>query len=466
MKRWRGAGLRPEWTFFLRPETLERQHFPVSVDASRTLSLPGLGSAAVRAVAMELEPAGRLAVLQGDELRVGGWDGLEPTRTPIAEGTRGVAWHNGQVLLGGTTGLKSLDLATGAQEMLLDSPVSGLWPDSCGRVWVTTEGLHCLDGARALHPLSLRDKATPTRVKLGSDGRLLICVRDGGCQVYIPSTNTFDWLAETEELSLSDVSSSADGTLHAVLSSSQGQDSITRPGMVSILPNGERDNVYLFKSGEHLFEGLDGRMMVFAEGSVWVREASANKGWSKGDYPGPGDEHGGAAVHGSRGAILFGSRHGLARWLPDRRVLDVDLDAALDRTLCHRSLFPVDLSVQEMVLVPVLRAGWADGRFDKKERSELERQLVLLGHDAKSPLAQFCQHASQWQPSPAFFDRSLELLRAELAALGVDERHAVVTRVVALSTAIAGASGGFLGFGSKICSQEREFLEELKRSLE
>ena len=114
----------------------------------------------------------------------------------------------------------------------------------------------------------------------------------------------------------------------------------------------------------------------------------------------------------------------------------------------------------------VLRAGWADGRFDKKERSELERQLVLLGHDAKSPLAQFCQHASQWQPSPAFFDRSLELLRAELAALGVDERHAVVTRVVALSTAIAGASGGFLGFGSKICSQEREFLEELKRSLE
>jgi hypothetical protein len=119
-------------------------------------------------------------------------------------------------------------------------------------------------------------------------------------------------------------------------------------------------------------------------------------------------------------------------------------------------------SVAPLALVPIVEVAWADGEVDEKER-----KAVLDAADSRGIRAGDLQHGllRSWlshRPSTELFEAWQHYVAGLCAQLGQEQRDALRGEVLDRARAVAEASGGFLGLGSKVSPRERAVLQRLE----
>ena len=116
-------------------------------------------------------------------------------------------------------------------------------------------------------------------------------------------------------------------------------------------------------------------------------------------------------------------------------------------------------TVAALSIVPLVEVAWADGAIDAKERrAVLERAGVPHDSTAGALLATWLDR----RPDPKLLIAWTHLVQAMSEQLGPDEVARLKTGLLERARAVAGATGGMLGVGSKISSAEAAMLAKLE----
>ena len=115
-------------------------------------------------------------------------------------------------------------------------------------------------------------------------------------------------------------------------------------------------------------------------------------------------------------------------------------------------------------LAPPIQVAWADSDVSTRERELLlkmaAREHVAQGTPARDQLEVWIRQ----RPSTDLFDASLRAVSDILNRLQADARASLRRKVIEDCIAIAGASGGFLGW-NHVSSDERHVIERITREL-
>jgi hypothetical protein len=122
-------------------------------------------------------------------------------------------------------------------------------------------------------------------------------------------------------------------------------------------------------------------------------------------------------------------------------------------------------TVMLLHLVPLIQMAWAEGGVSDRERELIVEAARARGVEAGSSADQQLAEWLTMRPSEQLFERTLRAIRAFLDARPAEEREASQRELLSLSTAIASASGGVLGFGA-VSAEERALLARLSSELE
>jgi DNA-binding phage protein len=117
-------------------------------------------------------------------------------------------------------------------------------------------------------------------------------------------------------------------------------------------------------------------------------------------------------------------------------------------------------------LLPFVEVAWADRSVSPSERDLILEAARLRGITPDSPAY---QKLTEWltdRPSDELFDHSLRAVRAMLEALPPEQRATSRDDLVAYSTSIASASGGILGLGNRVSTEERAMLGRIAAELD
>ncbi len=123
-------------------------------------------------------------------------------------------------------------------------------------------------------------------------------------------------------------------------------------------------------------------------------------------------------------------------------------------------------TVQILHLVPILQVAWVDGEISKAERAEILKiaaaRNVVEGTAVHAKLLSLLDAP----PTPQFFERTMDIISRLLELFPEEKRSALQGDVMTASLAVASASGGFLGFGSKVSADEKYLLEKFSEGFE
>jgi len=111
-------------------------------------------------------------------------------------------------------------------------------------------------------------------------------------------------------------------------------------------------------------------------------------------------------------------------------------------------------------LLPLVHVAWADGSIQRGERAAIFRVLESRNIGPGGSAFTLFESLLEERPSDAYMEESLALLRALVRDRGERGRN-----IVDLCVTVAEASGGFLGFGDKIASEERELIQAIANML-
>lgn len=147
----------------------------------------------------------------------------------------------------------------------------------------------------------------------------------------------------------------------------------------------------------------------------------------------------------------LGEYHGVQ----DEKVLKAFEEAGYDRE-----------SVQILHLVPIIQVAWVDGEVSKAERAEVLKIAAARNVVEGTPV-----HAKllSWldAPPPAqFFERTMEIISRLLELFPEEKRVSLQSDVMTASLAVASASGGFLGLGKKVSTDEKALIERFAADFE
>lgn len=117
-------------------------------------------------------------------------------------------------------------------------------------------------------------------------------------------------------------------------------------------------------------------------------------------------------------------------------------------------------------LVPLLHVAWIDGAVSPAERAGILEAARLRGVDESSPAYRQLVQWLDTRPLDGFFEDTLRLIGNLLAAMPDEARAKAKGTLLAFANAIAEASGGILGLGSKVSADERAVIERIAREME
>jgi hypothetical protein len=116
-------------------------------------------------------------------------------------------------------------------------------------------------------------------------------------------------------------------------------------------------------------------------------------------------------------------------------------------------------TVAALSIVPLVEVAWADGAIDPKERRAiLERAGVAQDSTGGALLTTWLDR----RPDPKLLTAWTHLVQAVSQQLGPEEAARLKTGLLERARAVAGASGGTFGLGSKISSAEAAVLAKLE----
>ena len=112
-----------------------------------------------------------------------------------------------------------------------------------------------------------------------------------------------------------------------------------------------------------------------------------------------------------------------------------------------------------LAVVPLVEVAWADGSLDAKERRAIiERAAVARDSTAGALLDAWLDR----RPDSKLLTAWIELVRAMSEQLGPDETTRLKTELLEGARAVAAATGGLFGVGSKISASEATMLTTLE----
>ena len=115
-------------------------------------------------------------------------------------------------------------------------------------------------------------------------------------------------------------------------------------------------------------------------------------------------------------------------------------------------------------LVPLVEVGWADGRMDAKERSSVLTAAEASGVLNGSPAWLLLESWLLRRPDGRLMQAWGEYTVAICAELGQSEKEALRDEILGRARRVAEATGGLLGLGDKVGTEERTVLSELEKA--
>jgi hypothetical protein len=113
-------------------------------------------------------------------------------------------------------------------------------------------------------------------------------------------------------------------------------------------------------------------------------------------------------------------------------------------------------------IVPLVEVAWADGTLDAKERRAVLDHAADAGIASGSTAAGLLQAWLERRPERKLLDAWTALVHALRDEVGPEESARLRTELVDRARAVARASGGVLGMGSKVSSAEDAMLAHLE----
>ena len=123
-------------------------------------------------------------------------------------------------------------------------------------------------------------------------------------------------------------------------------------------------------------------------------------------------------------------------------------------------------TVAALQLVPLLEVVWADGELDEKEKQAVLKAAGASGlAEGSLPYGLLESSLNRW-PKPPLREAWRLYVEGLCKQLGPEERDPLREDLLGRARAVAEASGGFLGLGSKISSAETQVIEELGKAFD
>lgn len=117
-----------------------------------------------------------------------------------------------------------------------------------------------------------------------------------------------------------------------------------------------------------------------------------------------------------------------------------------------------------LALVPVVEVAWADGKLDDDERSAVLDAAHEVGIQVGTPAAALLQNWLAVEPGHDTRAAWKEYVAALCKTMDEEKKRKFREGLLARSRAVAEASGGFVGLGSKISGDEKAVLDELEQA--
>jgi hypothetical protein len=119
-------------------------------------------------------------------------------------------------------------------------------------------------------------------------------------------------------------------------------------------------------------------------------------------------------------------------------------------------------TVAALALVPLVEVAWADGKLDSRERGVILERARQSGLAAGSVEDALLEAWLDRRPDPKLLTAWTHLVRGVSEQLGREESTRLKSDLLDRARAVAAASGGVLGMGSKISSAEAAVLAQLE----
>jgi hypothetical protein len=119
-------------------------------------------------------------------------------------------------------------------------------------------------------------------------------------------------------------------------------------------------------------------------------------------------------------------------------------------------------SVAPLALVPIVEVAWADGALDEKERKAVLKAAEARGISAGDLEHQLLEHWLDRRPEPHLLEAWEHYVTGLLPELAAEQQRALRRELIEQARSVAEASGGFLGLGNKVSSEEAAMLKRLE----
>ena len=121
-------------------------------------------------------------------------------------------------------------------------------------------------------------------------------------------------------------------------------------------------------------------------------------------------------------------------------------------------------TVTALSLVPLVEVAWADGTLDANEHAAILERVDDEQFPPDSPARALFEGWLTRKPDPKLLDAWAQLVAGLGEQMSREDVAALKTALLDGARAVAGASGGFLGLGSKISSAEADVISRLERA--
>ncbi len=122
-------------------------------------------------------------------------------------------------------------------------------------------------------------------------------------------------------------------------------------------------------------------------------------------------------------------------------------------------------AVKVLHLFPLVAVAWADGQISDQERVRILDAAQAWGVTGGSPAHQKLMEWLQARPNEVYTQRALQIIRDIMQFRTADHQQDYRDRMKELCEKVAEASGGFLGLGSRISTEERAILTRVADEL-
>ena len=119
-------------------------------------------------------------------------------------------------------------------------------------------------------------------------------------------------------------------------------------------------------------------------------------------------------------------------------------------------------TVAALSIVPLVEVAWADGKLDDREKAAVLQGATQSGVTPGSTAYELLERWLTKPPEPKLLTAWSHLVEGLVESMSPAEAGALRSGLLDRARAVAAASGGFLGMGSKVSEAEEQILKKLE----